>query len=69
MITTEQVVPTILETCPFYKETWEKHFAFYKEDLLYVFVPDLVNSVIELDKENKRQHIRPLAKLNGYLKN
>jgi hypothetical protein len=34
MITKEQVVSTILEACPFYKETWEKHFAVYKEDLL-----------------------------------
>ena len=57
MITKEQVVATIVEACPFYKETWEKHIARYKEELLYVFVPDLVNSVLELDKENKHQEI------------
>ena len=57
MITKDQVVSTILKVCPFYKETWEKHLAFYEEDLLFVFVPDLVNSVIDLDKQNKRQEI------------
>lgn len=57
MITKEQVVPTIIEACPFYKETWERHLAFYEEELLFVFVPDLVNSVIELEKENKQAEI------------
>lgn len=57
MITMDQVVPTILEVCPFYKKQWEKHIAFYEEDLLYVFVPDLVNRIIELDKENKQKEI------------
>ena len=57
MIMKEKVVQTILEACPFYKETWEKHLAFYKEELLFVFVPDLVNSAIELEKENKRAEI------------
>lgn len=57
MITKEQVIPTILKACPFYKETWEKHLEFYEEELLFVFVPDLVNSVTELDKENKQQEI------------
>ena len=63
MITKEQVVPAILEACPFYEETWKKHFAFYEEDLLYVFVPDLVNSVVELDTENKQQEILSVFKV------
>ncbi len=57
MITKDEVVSTILDTCPFYKETWEKYFAFYQEELLYVFVPDFVHNAIELERENKRQEI------------
>lgn len=57
MITKEQVIPIILEACPFYKKTWEKHFAVYEGELLFVFVPDFVNSVIELEKENKKAEI------------
>ena len=57
MVTKEQVIPVILEVCPFYKKQTEKHLAFYEEDLLYVFVPDLANNAIELDKDNKQREI------------
>ena len=57
MITKDQVISVVLEVCPFYKEHTEKHLNSFEEDLLYVFVPDLVNSAIELEKNNKQKEI------------
>jgi hypothetical protein len=57
MITIKQVFPTILEICPFYRKTWEKHLEHYGEELLYVAVPDMLNRCIDLYEDNEEQKI------------
>ena len=62
MITLNQVFPTILEICPFYKTTWEKHLEYYEEELLYVAVPDMLYRCIDLYKKDETKKIDSVFK-------
>jgi hypothetical protein len=57
MITLKEVFPAVLEICPFYKTTWEKHLEYYEEELLYVAVPDMLNRCIDLYENDETKKI------------
>jgi hypothetical protein len=57
VITEKQVFREIIEICPFYKRTWEKHLEHYGEELLYVSVPDMLNRCLDLYENNEEKKI------------
>ena len=47
-IGTRDVMPMVLDVCPFYTVTWKKHLDAYDGDeLLYVALPDLLHTCID----------------------
>jgi hypothetical protein len=54
MITKEQVMPLLLESCPSFLERWKEHRTFYEdEELLYVDLGEFAHHVAELQRTHR----------------
>jgi hypothetical protein len=54
MITKEQVLPLLLESCPSFSDRWEEHRAFYKdEELLYLDLGEFAHHLVELQRTHR----------------
>ena len=53
MITKEQVMPLLLNSCPSFSEKWREHRAFYDEELLYADLGEFASHLVELQMTHR----------------
>jgi hypothetical protein len=62
MITKEQVMPLLLESCPSFSAKWEERRAFYKtEELLYNDLGEFAHHLVELQRTHRIEEFLPFS--------
>jgi hypothetical protein len=63
MITSEQIIPLLLEACPSFQATWEEHLRQCDGPILYVALGDFARHLVELYQRHQTEAFPAVARI------